>query len=177
MSPRMQPRVLEESSESSFLECWKKLWRRRVDLEAKACQQYRKITDLQLSRRCFPSICCCLSHPSSFSAPTLPATRTHSNITQVGTKVSRKIIIPECYSQEVDSTSFMHFIHMNALILTITLEVATTIIPTQTRVWASSGSWWWTRRPGVLQSMQKVLYDWATELNWMVAQYWKWLPW
>ena len=143
----------------------------------KACQQYRKITDLQLSRRCFPSICCCLSHPSSFSAPTLPATRTHSNITQVGTKVSRKIIIPECYSQEVDSTSFMHFIHMNALILTITLEVAATIIPTQTRVWASSGSWWWTRRPGVLQSMQKVLYDWATELNWMVAQYWKWLPW
>ena len=36
-----------------------------------------------------------------------------------------------------------------------------------TWVWASSRSWWWTRRPGVLQSMglQRVGYDWATELN------------
>ena len=35
-------------------------------------------------------------------------------------------------------------------------------------VWVSSGSWWWTGRPGVLQSMglQRVCYDWATELNW-----------
>ena len=34
-------------------------------------------------------------------------------------------------------------------------------------VWASSGSQWWTGKPGVLQSMgsQKVRYDW-TELNW-----------
>jgi len=32
-------------------------------------------------------------------------------------------------------------------------------------VWASSGSWWWTGNPGVLQSMvlQRVGYDWATE--------------
>ena len=32
-------------------------------------------------------------------------------------------------------------------------------------VGASSGSWWWTRRPGVLQSMglQRVGHDWATE--------------
>ena len=37
-----------------------------------------------------------------------------------------------------------------------------------TWVWASSGSWWWTRRPGVLQSMrsQRAGHDWATELNW-----------
>ena len=37
-----------------------------------------------------------------------------------------------------------------------------------TRVWASSGSWWWTGKPGVLQSMgpQRVRHDWATELNW-----------
>ena len=30
------------------------------------------------------------------------------------------------------------------------------------------GSWWWTGRPGVLQFMglQRVGYDWATELNW-----------
>ena len=37
-----------------------------------------------------------------------------------------------------------------------------------TWVWASSGSWWWTGRPGVLQSTgsQGVGHDWATELNW-----------
>ena len=38
----------------------------------------------------------------------------------------------------------------------------------QTRVWASSRSWWWTGKPGVLQSvgLQRVGHDWATELNW-----------
>ena len=37
-----------------------------------------------------------------------------------------------------------------------------------TWVWVNSGSWQWTRRPGVLQSMgsQRVGHDWATELNW-----------
>ena len=37
-----------------------------------------------------------------------------------------------------------------------------------TGVWVSSGSWWWTGRPGMLQSMgsQRVGHDWATELNW-----------
>ena len=37
-----------------------------------------------------------------------------------------------------------------------------------TWVWVSSGSWWWTGKPGVLQSMgsQKVEHNWATELNW-----------
>ena len=36
-----------------------------------------------------------------------------------------------------------------------------------TWVWASSGSWWWTGKPGVLQSMwsQRVGHDWAAELN------------
>ena len=36
-----------------------------------------------------------------------------------------------------------------------------------TWVWASSGSWWWTGKPGVLQSMglQRVGHDWATELT------------
>ena len=41
--------------------------------------------------------------------------------------------------------------------------------PTQwTWVWVKSRSWWWTRRPGVLQFMglQRVRHDWATELNW-----------
>ena len=41
-------------------------------------------------------------------------------------------------------------------------------LPTQwTWVWVSSRSWWWTGKPGVLQSMgfQRVEHDWATELN------------
>ena len=35
-------------------------------------------------------------------------------------------------------------------------------------VWVSSGSWWWTGKPGVLQSMgsQRVRHGWATKLNW-----------
>ena len=35
-------------------------------------------------------------------------------------------------------------------------------------VWVNSVSWWWTGRPGVLQSMglQRVGHDWTTELNW-----------
>ena len=41
-------------------------------------------------------------------------------------------------------------------------------LPTQqTWVWVSSGSWWWTGKPGVLQSMglQRVGHDCATELK------------
>ena len=36
-----------------------------------------------------------------------------------------------------------------------------------TWVWVNSGSWWWTGRPGVLQSMgwQRVRHNWVTELN------------
>ena len=32
----------------------------------------------------------------------------------------------------------------------------------------NSGSWWWTGRPGVLQSMgsQRVGHNWVTKLNW-----------
>ena len=35
-------------------------------------------------------------------------------------------------------------------------------------VWVNSGSWWWTGRPGVQQSMgsQRDGHNWATELNW-----------
>ena len=56
-----------------------------------------------------------------------------------------------------------------------------------TWIWVSSRSWWWTRKPGVLQSMglQRVGHDWATELKWtenviqvdIVIQYvafWEW---
>ena len=37
-----------------------------------------------------------------------------------------------------------------------------------TWVWVNSDSWWWTGKPGVLQSTgsQRVRHDWATELNW-----------
>ena len=36
-----------------------------------------------------------------------------------------------------------------------------------TWVWASSGSWWWTGKPGMLQSiaLQIVRHNWVTELN------------
>ena len=41
--------------------------------------------------------------------------------------------------------------------------------PTQwTWVWVNSRSWWWTERPGILQSMesQRVGHNWATEPKW-----------
>ena len=36
--------------------------------------------------------------------------------------------------------------------------------------WVNSGSWWWTGQPGMLQSLvlQRVGYDWVTELNWTI---------
>ena len=50
-------------------------------------------------------------------------------------------------------------------------------MPSPTRwtwVWASSRSWWWTERPGVLQSMesQRVGHNWVTELNWTLTISW-----
>ena len=38
-----------------------------------------------------------------------------------------------------------------------------------TWVWVNPGSWWWTGRPGVLQSVgsPRVGHGWGTELNWM----------
>ena len=37
-----------------------------------------------------------------------------------------------------------------------------------TWVWASFGSWWWTGKPAVLQSieLQRVGHNWVTGLNW-----------
>ena len=37
-----------------------------------------------------------------------------------------------------------------------------------TWVWVSSGSWWWTGKPGMLRSMGSwwVRHNWVTELNW-----------
>ena len=41
-----------------------------------------------------------------------------------------------------------------------------------TWVWVSSGSWWWTGKPVMLQSMgsQRIGHDWATELK-MIIKY------
>ena len=38
----------------------------------------------------------------------------------------------------------------------------------RTWVWVNSRSWWWTGKPGVLQSTgsQRVRHNWTTELNW-----------
>ena len=42
-----------------------------------------------------------------------------------------------------------------------------------TWVWVSSRSWWWTGKPGVLQSMelQRVGHDWTTELKWTESNF------
>ena len=39
-----------------------------------------------------------------------------------------------------------------------------------TWIWVSYRSWWWTGKPGVLQSMgwQRVRHYWVTELNWVI---------
>jgi len=51
-----------------------------------------------------------------------------------------------------------------------------TSLTQRTWVWVSSESWWWTGKPGMLQSMgsQRLGHDWATELNWLwfITGYW-----
>ena len=46
-----------------------------------------------------------------------------------------------------------------------------------TWIWASSGSWWWTGKSGVLQSIrsQRARHDWATELSFLGAHCRGWL--
>ena len=43
----------------------------------------------------------------------------------------------------------------------------------QTWVWVGSGSWWWTGKLGMLQSMgsQRARHNWVTELNWTETQW------
>ena len=49
-----------------------------------------------------------------------------------------------------------------------------------TWVWVKSRRWWWTGKPGLLQSMGllRVRHDWATELSWTdictAAHQWRW---
>ena len=42
-----------------------------------------------------------------------------------------------------------------------------------TLIWASSRSWWWTGKPGVLQSVgsQRVEHDWATNTFTLISVY------
>ena len=44
--------------------------------------------------------------------------------------------------------------------------------------WRRFLSWWWTGRPGMLQSMgsQRVGHNWATELNWKTAKSYYYIP-
>ena len=48
-------------------------------------------------------------------------------------------------------------------------------------VWVNSGSWWWTGRPGVLQSTgsQRVGHYWVTEPSWTYREtvFWESGPW
>ena len=46
------------------------------------------------------------------------------------------------------------------------------VSPTQcTCIWASSGSWWWTVKPGnaAVYAVTRVWHDWRTGLNWTVS--------
>ena len=47
-----------------------------------------------------------------------------------------------------------------------------------TWVWASSRSWWWTGRPGMLQSMgsQRVGHDWTELIQWKISLCWGMFP-
>ena len=44
-----------------------------------------------------------------------------------------------------------------------------------TWVWVNSGNWWWTGKPGVLQSveLQRAGHSWATELKWKISQHFR----
>ena len=55
------------------------------------------------------------------------------------------------------------------LCLTLSDPMDCSLLTRWTWVWASSRSWWWTEKPGVLKSMrsQRFGHDWATEQNWM----------
>ena len=82
-----------------------------------------------------------------------------------------EVLLPRQARSNPSSTFFV-FWHKNMhLQKCLTFEVH--IIPVLgwevqwTWVWASSMSWWWTEKPGVLQSMgsQRVGLNWVTELG------------
>ena len=45
-----------------------------------------------------------------------------------------------------------------------------------TWAWVNSRSWWWTRRPGMLQTTGSQRVDWATELDWTDSMFVHYLP-
>ena len=79
----------------------------------------------------------------------------------------------------------------NLLILLTTTKIGTSVIiseiaiknmasPTRwTWIWVNSRSWWWTGKPGVLQSMglQRVGRNWATEKPLDEGERGKWKSW
>ena len=65
-----------------------------------------------------------------------------------------------------------HLILCRPRLILIPIPHQKTYVASPTRwtwIWASSRSWWWTGKPGVLSSMglQRVGPDWAIELNWL----------
>ena len=80
-----------------------------------------------------------------------------------------KEISPE-YSLEVLKLKLQYFGHLMWRTDSLGKTWCWERSPTQwTWVLASSGNWWWTGKPGILQSMgsQRVAQDWANELNWI----------
>ena len=80
--------------------------------------------------------------------------------------------------KESDTTERLNWTELNLLLMLKTLKAGREgddrgwdgwiASPAQwTWVWASSGSWWWTGKPGALQSMgsQRGRHGWATPLN------------
>ena len=64
------------------------------------------------------------------------------------------------------------FLHRDCMTVVLK-EFWDTLKAMETWVWVSSGSWWCSGKPGVLQSVgfQRVGHDWATELNWKAIFY------
>ena len=76
-------------------------------------------------------------------------------IGQVPVDISRLLFIYEC----LFSTYFQRIVLLHKVSLIDSLWI----------YYPLSVSWWWTGRPGVLRFMgsQRVVHDWATELNWI----------
>ena len=73
------------------------------------------------------------------------------------------------FQRNVDESRISFFIIPSSLILSFIINCCQFASLTRwTWVWVGSRSWWWTGKPGVLQStgLQRVGHDWVTELNW-----------
>ena len=73
------------------------------------------------------------------------------------------------FQRNVDESRISFFIIPSSLMLSFIINCCQFASLTRwTWVWVGSRSWWWTGKPGVLQSMgsQRVGHNWVTELNW-----------